>query len=60
MMISPVSNTNSVHGPQGVQGQAPVSKKAASSEQPTDTVHLSPAAVARLKGKDADGDGDGR
>jgi hypothetical protein len=60
MTVSPVSNINAVYGAQGVQGQAPVSKKAASSEQPTDTVHLSPAAVAHLKRADADGDGDGR
>jgi len=59
MMVSPLSNVNSVYQPQGIQSQAPSGKSQASSEQSADTVHLSPTAMAHLKGADADGDGDG-
>ena len=59
MMVSPLSNVNSAYQPQAVQSQAPSSKTQASSQQSADTVHLSPAAMAHLKGADADGDGDG-
>jgi hypothetical protein len=57
MTVSSVSNVNSVYQPQGVQRQAPSSKSQASSK-PTDSVQLSPAAKAQLKGVDADHDGD--
>jgi hypothetical protein len=57
MSVSPVSNVNSAYQPQGVQRQAPSSKSQASSES-TDSVQLSPAAKAQLKGVDADHDGD--
>jgi hypothetical protein len=42
-----------------VKSQTHVNKKQAQSEQATDAVHLSPEAMAHLKGADADGDGDG-
>ena len=58
MTINPVSNINSVSGSQQFQNQAP-NQKPKASQTPTDTVHLSPAALAHLKGADADGDGDG-
>jgi hypothetical protein len=56
MTISPVSNVNSV-----AQTGAPTAatKSPAPPQSPTDTVHLSPTASAKL-GADADGDGDGR
>jgi hypothetical protein len=60
MTISPVSNVASLYGPQGAQDQTPASKTKAPSQQPADTVKLSPAAKAHLKGADADGDGDRR
>lgn len=56
MTISPLSNVNR---PQEVQGPAPSSKGQSSSQQPSDTVKLSPAAMAHLNGADTDGDGDG-
>lgn len=60
MTVSSVSNVSSVYQQQQVHSQALKSKAKVSSEQPPDTVHLSPAAAARLKGADVDGDGDGR
>lgn len=59
MSISPVSNVNAVYGSQQVQNQGAPSQKPKAAETPTDTVQLSPAALAHLKGADADGDGDG-
>jgi len=57
MNISPVSNVSLLPGSPQVPNQK--QQKPNASETPTDTVHLSPAAVAHLKGADADGDGDG-
>ena len=59
MSISPVSNGSQLYASQQVQNQAPANQKSKKAETPTDTVHLSPAALAHLKGADADGDGDG-
>ena len=58
MSISPVSNVSMVYGSQQAQNLNLPPKKANSSETPTDTVQLSPQALAHLKGADADGDGD--
>ncbi len=60
MTISPVSGTHLVQAYTPVQGQAHVNKQHASSGRAEDSVHLSPAAMAHLKGADADGDGDSR
>ncbi|HLK47206.1 MAG TPA: hypothetical protein VKT49_03675 [Bryobacteraceae bacterium] len=57
MTISPVSNVGLLQGSQQAQNQKP--PKPNGSQTPTDTVQLSPAALAHLKGADADGDGDG-
>ena len=59
MTVNPVSNVNSVSGSQQLQNHGKPNQKPKPSENPTDTVHLSPAALAHLKGADADGDGDG-
>lgn len=63
MSISPVSSvqgayatTDTTPGP-GTQQPA---KSSGSSQQPADSVQLSPAAKAHLAGADADGDGDGK
>lgn len=58
MSISPVSGTTAIHGSQPVKQQPP--QKPSPAQSPADTVHLSPAALARLKGSDADRDGDAR
>jgi hypothetical protein len=55
MSIQPVSQLNALLGTQQVQNQAGASH----SQQPVDTVQLSPAAQAHLAGGDTDGDGDG-
>jgi hypothetical protein len=61
MGISAVSNIRATYGAVGttptVTAQQPT--KSSNSTQPTDSVHLSAAAKAHLKG-DADGDGDGK
>ena len=59
MSINPVSNVSMLYGSQQVQNQGTPNKKPGTSQTPTDTVALSPAALAHLKGADADGDGDG-
>jgi hypothetical protein len=59
MTISAASSLNSVYQPLAAQSQAATGKSKATLEQPADTVQLSPAATAHLKGADADGDGDG-
>jgi hypothetical protein len=57
MSVSPVSASSAVHTAQPAHNPAPASKPA---QQP-DTVHLSPAAMAKLKGGgDADRDGDSK
>ena len=58
MSISPVSNVSMVYGSQQAPNANLPHKKANSSENPTDTVQLSPQALAHLKGADGDGDGD--
>ena len=63
MSISPVSNVQAVHGATGTAHspethQTP--KSSSGSQQPADSVHLSPAAKAHLAGADTDGDGDGK
>lgn len=60
MTIDPVSRAGLTHIVGGSNG-SPAAKPAAS-QPPADTVHLSKAALAHLKGAgtDADGDGDGR
>ena len=58
MSIAPVSSVSAVYGSEPVQNQA-VPKKPTPTQSPTDSVQLSPAALAHLKGADADGDGDG-
>ncbi len=56
MQISPVSNTTAVAASQSSQAPA---KNPATSQTPTDTVQLSPAAQAQLSGAgDVDHDGD--
>jgi hypothetical protein len=60
MVVSPISNLNSVSEAQGVPAQSPITKNAAAPEQPADKVQLSPAAMAHLNGGDADHDGDRR
>jgi hypothetical protein len=59
MSINPVSNVSALLGSQHAQNQGSSPKKPSSSETPTDTVHLSSAALAHLNGADTDGDGDG-
>jgi hypothetical protein len=61
MGISPVSNVRATYG---AVGTAPTTNaqqpsKSSQSSQPADSVHLSAAAKAHLRG-DADGDGDGK
>lgn len=58
MSISPVSPVSPVYRSQTVQNQAPAGKKPGSSATPTDTVELSPAALAHLQAGDQDHDGD--
>jgi hypothetical protein len=55
MSISQVSNVNPVNQPE-VQNQDPT-KKYKPPSQPSDSVQLSSAATAQLKGADADADG---
>lgn len=58
MSIAPVSSLFSINQDAPTQ---PSSAKGAGSSQPaTDTVHLSPAALAHLKGGDVDHDGDSK
>jgi len=59
MSISPVSSLAAVLGLHSTQNQGSPKQKASSTQEPTDTVQLSPQALAHLKGADADGDGDG-
>jgi hypothetical protein len=59
MTVSPVSGAHLVQAYTPVQGQTHTNKQQASSGQPEDSVQLSPAAMAHLKGADSDGDGDG-
>jgi hypothetical protein len=59
MSISPVSSVSAVYASQQAQNRGPANQKSKAAETPTDTVQLSPAALAHLKGADADGDGDG-
>ena len=58
MTISPVSRVSAIHGSQNVQNQGSSNKKSESQDPATDTVHLSPAALAHLQGGDQDHDGD--
>lgn len=58
MSISPVSPISAIYGSQPSQNQAPAGKKPAASETITDSVQLSPAALAQLQGGDKDHDGD--
>lgn len=61
MGISPVSSIRATYGAVGTAPTANAQHptKTSESSQPTDSVHLSAAAKAHLKG-DADGDGDGK
>lgn len=59
MSITPVSQTTPVSQLQQTQNSGLPKQKSTGSQNPTDTVQLSPAALAHLKGADADGDGDG-
>jgi len=56
MSISPLSNVNALFGSTGTQQPA---QKPGSSQPPTDTVQLSPAALAHLKAASGDADHDG-
>jgi hypothetical protein len=58
MSITPVSNLFSIN--QGAPTQPSSAKGAGPSKPATDTVHLSPAALAHLKGGDKDHDGDSK
>ena len=58
MSITPVSNLFSIK--QDAPAQASSTKGAGPSKPATDTVHLSPAALAHLKGGDKDHDGDSK
>jgi len=53
MTVSPVTGLNSVQPTQAAQNQPPASTTSA--QQPTDTLQLSPTAMAQLKGGDAGG-----
>ena len=57
MSISPLSHAGQVYMPQQTH-QTTADKSAGT--QSSDSVQLSPAAIAKLKGGDADGDGDGQ
>jgi hypothetical protein len=57
MTISPASILSASYQTQATAGPAS-GKTQGSSEQSADAVQLSPAATAKLKGTDADGDGD--
>jgi hypothetical protein len=61
MGISPVSSIRATYGAVGTAPTASAQQptKSSNSSQPTDSVHLSAAAKAHLKG-DADGDGDSK
>jgi len=59
MSIPPISSLSSVFGVQQSQNQGVPKQKSGSTQEATDTVSLSPAALAHLGGADADGDGDG-
>lgn len=58
MTISPISGVSAVHNSETVQQQKGSTNKSRAAERVTDTVHLSPAAHARLEGGDTDHDGD--
>ena len=58
MSITPVSQTTPVATLQQTQNSGLPKPKSNASQNPTDTVQLSPAALAHLKGGDADHDGD--
>ena len=58
MTISPVSGITPLNNSQTVRNQAGSTKASGSSQNNTDTVQLSPAALAHLQGGDADHDGD--
>ena len=58
MSITPVSQTTPIATLQHAQNSGAPKQKSSSSQNPTDTVELSPAAQAHLKGGDADHDGD--
>jgi hypothetical protein len=57
MSLTPVSNPGVLSGTQQVQNQAHPNHKTKPPQARSDTVQLSPAASAQLKGTDADGDG---
>ena len=57
MSITPVSHVSSINQEAPTQAS---SAKAGPSKPATDTVHLSPAALAHLKGGDVDHDGDSK
>ena len=54
MSINPLSNTSQAYVPR--QTQQTAAQKAAGSQR-SDSVQLSPAAMSKLQGGDADGDG---
>ncbi len=58
MSIPPVSSLSAVFGVQQAQNQGVPKHKPGATQQATDTVSLSPAALAHLQGGDADHDGD--
>ncbi len=58
MSINPVSNVSALFGVQQSQNQPSPKPKSSSTQEPTDTVQLSPQALAHLQGGDADHDGD--
>ena len=60
MSIPPVSPVSPVNRSQTVQNQPSKSNKPGSTESPTDTVQLSPAALAHLQSGDQDHDGDSK
>ncbi len=57
MSINPVSSVSALFGVQQSQNQTSSKPKSNSTQEPTDTVQLSPQALAHLKGADGDGDG---
>ena len=57
MSINPVSNVSALFGVQQAQNQSSPKPKSTSTHEPTDTVQLSPQALAHIGGHDGDGDG---
>lgn len=60
MAISSVSNTSPTQLVPPVAKQSPAGRSQRSTDSPTDTITLSPAAQEKLKSGDVDQDGDSR